>query len=68
MLAARARGLGTTFTTLHLNCEKEAADLLGIPFGEVMQAGLLPVALTIGKDFSPAARPPVSQVIHWDGW
>jgi nitroreductase len=68
MLAGRARGLGTTFTTLHLNCEKEAAELLGIPFEEVMQAGLLPVAYTKGADFRPAARPPVSEIIHWDGW
>lgn len=68
MLAGRARGLGMTFTTLHLNCEKEAADLLGIPFDQVMQAGLLPVAYTKGTDFRPAPRPPVSELVHWDRW
>jgi nitroreductase len=68
MLAGRARGLGMTFTTLHLNCEEEAANLLGIPFKEVMQAGLLPVAYTKGSEFRPAARPPASQLVHWDGW
>ena len=30
MLAARARGLGTTWTTLHLLFEEEAAQLLGV--------------------------------------
>jgi nitroreductase len=68
MLAGRARGLGMTFTTLHLNCEKEAAELLGIPFEEVMQAGLLPVAYTKGADFKPAARPSVSEITHWNDW
>ena len=68
MLAGRARGLGMTFTTLHLNCEKEAAELLGIPFEEVMQAGLLPVAYTKGADFKPAARPSVSEITHWNSW
>jgi nitroreductase len=68
MLAGRARGLGMTFTTLHLNCEKEAAELLGIPYAEVMQAGLLPVAYYKGSGFKPAQRPPRVQLIHWDGW
>jgi nitroreductase len=68
MLAGRARGLGMTFTTLHLNREEEAAKALGIPFKDVMQAGLLPVAYTKGSRFRPAARPPTSDLIHWDGW
>jgi nitroreductase len=31
MLAARSRGLGTVLTTLHLDFEREAAEVLGIP-------------------------------------
>ena len=42
MLAARARGLGTCWTTLHLPHEREAAELLGIPYEEVMQAARSP--------------------------
>src|SRR5919205_1162782 len=38
MLAARARGLGTVWTTFHLMHEQKAAELLGIPFQAVMQA------------------------------
>ena len=46
MLAARARGLGTCWTGLHLFFEEEAAKLLGIPYAEVMQACLIPLAST----------------------
>jgi nitroreductase len=66
-LALRARGLGSTFTTLHLNCAEEAAELLNIP-ANVKQAGLLPVAYTLGTDFKPAKRRPLNEVLHWNGW
>ncbi|OWY60968.1 nitroreductase, partial [cyanobacterium TDX16] len=46
MLALRERGLGSAWTTLHLPFEKEAAELLGIPWETVTQAGLFPVAYT----------------------
>ena len=68
MLAARARGLGTTFTSFHLFFEEDAAKLLGIPFKQVMQAALIPVAYTKGSQFKPAPREPVSTIVHWDGW
>lgn len=68
MLAARARGLGTCMTTFHLAHEREAAALLGIPHEEVTQAGLIPVAYTLGTDFRPARRDPVEKVLHWEGW
>jgi nitroreductase len=64
-LALRARGLGSTFTTLHLAFERRAGELLGIPKA-VTQVGLLPIAYTKGTDFSPAARPPVEQITYWD--
>lgn len=66
-LALRARGLGSTLTTLHLMKEQESAALLGIP-DDVMQVALLPVAYTRGTDFKRAARPPVSEVTHWNRW
>jgi nitroreductase len=68
MLAARARGLGTVWTTFHLRHEREAAGLLGIPFDKVMQAALIPVAYTVGTDFRPAARAPLDTMVHWDRW
>lgn len=68
MLAARARGLGTAWTTFHLAFEREAADLLGIPYDEVMQAALIPVAYSLGTDFKPAPRRPLDTMVHWDRW
>jgi len=67
MLALRARGLGSAWTTLHLLYEKEAAKILEIP-DSVTQAALLPVAYTTGADFRPARRLPASQVTHWERW
>jgi nitroreductase len=68
MLAARARGLGTAWTTLHLPYEREAAELLGVPYERVTQVGLMPVAYTKGTDFKPAPRIPLDQVVHVDRW
>ena len=68
MLAAREQGLGTCWTTLHLMHEQEAADVLGIPFNEVQQWALSPVAYTAGTDFKPATRPDVETVISWNSW
>jgi nitroreductase len=66
-LALRARGLGSTWTTLHLRHAKEVADLLEIPAG-VTQVSLIPVAYTKGTDFKPAKRPPVTEITHWNRW
>ncbi|MEE3250215.1 MAG: nitroreductase family protein [Chloroflexota bacterium] len=66
-LALRSRGLGSTWTTMHLGKSKEIAELLGIPEG-VSQVVLLPVAWTIGTDFKPATRRPVSEVVWFDRW
>jgi nitroreductase len=68
MLAARARGLGTAWTTLHLMKEQEVADIVGIPFDTVQQVCLTPVAYTVGTDFKPALRPDPETIIHWDTW
>lgn len=70
MLALRSRGLGSAWTTLHLlgEGEKQAAELLGIPFDGYSQAGLFPVAYTVGTDFKKAKRLPAEQFSHWDSW
>jgi nitroreductase len=66
MLAARARGLGTAWTTLHLAFEEEAAAVLGIPYDEVTQVALIPVAHHTGARFRPAPRQPLSEVVSFD--
>ncbi|OBE97740.1 nitroreductase [Mycolicibacterium elephantis] len=70
MLALRSRGLGSAYTTLHLvgEGEKQAAELLGIPFDKYSQGGLFPIAYTKGTDFRQAKRLPVEQIVHFDGW
>jgi nitroreductase len=68
MLAARARGLGTCWTTLHLTYEREAADILGIPYAEVMQTALIPVAYTRGTDFKAGPRESLDTMVHWERW
>jgi nitroreductase len=70
MLALRERGMGSAWTTIHLmnDGEREAAELLGIPFDRFSQAGLFPIAYTIGTDFKPAKRMPLDSVLHWDTW
>jgi nitroreductase len=67
MLALRARGLGSAWTSLHLVYEKEVAEILGIP-ANVTQAALLPVAYFMGEDFQPASRVPAREVTYWDSW
>lgn len=68
MLAARARGLGTVWTTLHLPYERETAEILGIPYDKFTQAALIPVAYTLGTDFKPAPREPLDSILHWNNW
>jgi nitroreductase len=67
MLALRARGLGSVWTTLHLRYEREAAELLGLP-PDLTQAALIPVAYYTGEDFRPAKRRPLQESLHWNGW
>jgi nitroreductase len=68
MLAARARGLGTAWTTFHLAYEREVAEVLGIPYDAYTQAGLTPVAYLRGDRLRPAPRIPAPAVACWDGW
>lgn len=66
-LAARSRGLGTAWTSLHLPREAEVAQILGIPDG-VHQGALIPTAYYTGESFRPAPREPLDAVLHVNGW
>jgi nitroreductase len=68
MLAARLRGLGSAYTTLHLKYEREVAEQLGLPYAEYTQAALLPVAYYTGETFQPAERIPLDSIVHWERW
>jgi nitroreductase len=68
MLAARQRGLGSAYTTLHLRYEREVAEAVGLPYAKYTQAALLPVAYFTGLNFRPAERIPLDSIIHWERW
>ena len=70
MLALRSRGLGSAWTTLHLigEGEKQAAEVIGIPFDKYAQGGLFPIAYTKGTEFKLANRLPAEQLTHWNTW
>ena len=60
MLAARvARPRHVLDDVPSRRTSEEAAELLGIPYDDVMQVALIPVAYTIGTDFRPARRKPL---------
>jgi nitroreductase len=67
MLALRLRGLGSAWTTLHLLREKEMASLLGIPDTET-QAGMFPIAYTLGTEFRVADRSSSESRVRWNHW
>ena len=68
MLAARARNIGSVWTTVHLSLEEEAAGILGIPYADVMQVALIPFGYVVGNPFREAEREPLELVTHWDRW
>jgi nitroreductase len=67
MLAARVRGLGTAWTTLHLRYENEISELLGIP-SDIRHGALIPTAYYTGDTFKPAPRQPLDEVLHVNSW
>ena len=67
-LAARARGLGSCWTSLHLMFEEQVADILAIPFAHVQQVALIAVGHVTGGDFHPAVREPLAAKLRWEVW
>ena len=67
-LALHDRGLGSCPTTAHLAYEREVAALLRLPYDEVTQVAMLPVAwLRSGPQLAPPRRP-AAEVTMWDRW
>jgi nitroreductase len=67
LLAARARGLGATLTTLHRAAEDEVKSILEVPAG-VETVALIPVGYPEGRGFGPPRRRPADEVTFWDRW
>ena len=66
LLAARALGLGTTFTTMHMTAEPTVREVLGIP-DEIRIAATIPVGWPDAK-FGPVNRRPVADFVHHNQW
>jgi nitroreductase len=66
MLAARALGLGTCLTTLHLRHEAEIKSLLSIP-DHVDTYALIPLGYP-ARPFGPVTRAPVAEVTFQEHW
>ena len=66
LLAARALGLGSCFTTFQMFCEADIRRIVGIP-EDVRMAAFIPIGWP-GKNFGPLARKPVESFIHRNRW
>ena len=67
MLALRARGVASAWTTFTLLYEREMSEILGIPEGYT-QAVLLPIAWLKNGDLHPAPRFSARSVTFWNRW
>lgn len=66
MLAARAKGLGSTMTTLHKAREQDIKDILDIP-DDVATIALIPLGYPQGRWARPR-RKPQQEVTFWNVW
>ena len=67
MLAMRARGIGTTWTSLLTLRKDEIAKILNLPEG-VTQTVMLPSAYTLGAKLKRADRKQAQEVTFWEQW
>lgn len=66
MVAARALGLGTTLTTMHLDDEETVRQILGLP-ADVLTYCIIPIGYPLGR-WGEAPRRPVEGVAYRDRW
>ena len=67
MVALRARGIGSTWTSLLVRHEQRAAEILGIP-EDVTQTVLLPIGYMRDAVLRPAERRGPREVTYWETW
>ncbi len=66
LVAARALGLGTTFTTMHMTAEPAIRDVLGLP-DHIRLAAMIPLGWPDAR-FGPVNRRPVEDFVHRNRW
>jgi nitroreductase len=67
ILAARALGLGSVFTTLHHVADATIREVLGIP-DHIRIAATIPIGWPDGVQFGPVNRRPVADFVHRNRW
>lgn len=67
MLAARSRGLGTTWTGVTVLADEEMRAILALP-DNIYHATTIPTAYYTGTTFRRAKRLPLDDVLHHDRW
>ena len=67
MLTLRARGIGSSWTTVHLQdaYKERIHELFELPSGYTLGV-FLPCGYDTGEDFKPAMRPSVAGSLHWE--
>ena len=66
IVAARALGLGSVFTTFHGAIEPQLREICGIP-DHIKIGALIPIGWP-DREFGPVNRRPIEQFIHRDTW
>ncbi|MDG2308466.1 MAG: nitroreductase family protein [Candidatus Binatia bacterium] len=66
IVAARALGLGTTFTTFHTMVEPVVREVLELP--DELRLGVMIALGWPERPFGPVRRKPLDEVLHWDRW
>jgi nitroreductase len=67
MLALRARGIGSTWTSLLCQRREEVGAILGLP-GHAGLTVMLPAGYTKGAVLKRAVRRPAREVTYWNRW
>ena len=66
VVAARALGLGTTFTTFHLAAEDAVREVLALP--DDVRIGVTVALGWPDRPFGPVRRRPLDEVLYWERW
>ncbi len=66
IVAARAVGLGSVFTTFTMQAQDEIKQILEVP-EDVYLSNLIPVGWP-ERNFGPLARKPMVEVVHYERW
>lgn len=66
MLAARSRALVTSYTARGCDREQELAEVLGLDYPHITQAGIIAVGHPDHQAFKTARRRPLPEVLRWN--